>query len=355
MDVLLLATTQRKSGATFYARRLAELTGSSLLPAETPLPQLIGNVLRSDADVLHIELEYATFGSVTCTLLTLPLLVAIRRLRGPVVITFHGVVARESLDGFGLPRLVHAGFRISYRLSAALASAVTVHSSLMRDVLAREYGIPGAVVIPLGADGPLAVPPRPHAHHIAFFGFVRPSKGIEELIDAVALLAPSYPDLRLTIAGGLAVEREGSYLDLLRQRAERSGWPGRIEFRTGFLDENEKREIASSAAVLVLPYRDRYAEVSAVVHDFVASGVPLIVSDRPRFSELTHGVDCLKVEPDPAAIAGAIRRIFQDPSLAEELGVHVREKAAEWSWERIAEVHRRLYETLVRRKARPLS
>ena len=348
MKILLLATTRRKAGATFHARKLADHLGAQVASADESLDRLVRDVWSTDADVVQIEVEYATLGSVARTLLFLPLIVAIRRLRGPVVLTFHGVVTRDGVRDFPLPRLVGAAFRISYALLALFASAVTVHSEAMRDALAAECGVRDAVVIPHGADRPPAVPRRPQRHHLVFFGFVRPSKGLEGLIEAIGLLRATYPDVRLTIAGGLALERERDHLGSLRTAAQGVGGAEHIVFATGFLGEEEKWAILSSAEVLVLPYTDWYVEVSGVVHDFMAYGVPLIVSDRPRFSELTDGLDCLKVQPEPRAIARAVQTLFEDSALAERLAAQLQKESDVLSWDRIAERHRRLYEDVVR-------
>lgn len=353
MRVVLLATTARTSGGTFYARKLADRLPATVLPAERPIPALVVDLLRRNADVVHIEAEYATLGGVARTLLFLPVLVLVRRLRGPVVLTFHGVVSRESARESPFPRLVHAAFRASTVLCATFASAVTVHSEGMRDALAAEYGVADAVVVPHGSDGPPVGARQPLPRHILFFGFLRPSKGIEALVEAVRLLRPSFPNVHLTVAGGTLDQDPAGYFETLQGAVARAGCADCVVLRRAFLSEAEKDALVRASEVLALPYTDAYVEVSGVVHDLMAGSLPMVVSDRPRFSELTDGVDCLKVPPEPRALATAIRSLFEDPALAERLAARLREEAASESWDLVAERYRRLYEGLGKARRAP--
>lgn len=343
MKVLLVATLRRKAGATYYAKKLAEVLAARLVAADQPIRRLLFEARTSDADVVHIQFEYATFGSVARSLVLLPVLSLLLSQRRPVVVTLHGVVTKESLEGGRFPRLVLLAYHLSYRAANAFVATFVVHSELMRTTLASEYAIRKAVVIPLGFDSaPLTRFPV-KGMHIAFFGFVRPSKGVEELIGAMELLRETFPDLRLKVAGGPANDREAAYLDTLLDAAQRTDVADRVDFLTRFLTEEEKAAVVASSRVLVLPYKDTFVEVSAVVHDFAAYGVPVIVSDRPRFSELTDGRDCLKVSPEAPALAAAVSSLLRDPVLAARLSEGLREKAEAGSWDHVGGAHMRLY------------
>ena len=353
MKVILAATVGKRSGGTFYARRLGQALGAEMVPIDQPLTRLVPSLLRVEADVFLIDFEYATFGNAARSIVLLPLLVLLLRLRRPVVVRLHGVVTESSLRGGKFRHLVLSAFHLSYKLTAVFASAFIVHSELMRTTLATEYGIVNATVIPLGSNP--AASRRSEGAHLAFFGFVRPSKGVEEAILALGLLREEYPDLRLVVAGGLALDREATYLGVLQDAVRTAGVEDRVEFLTRFLTEEEKTAVVASASMLLLPYKDEFVEVSAVVHDFAGYGVPIICSDRPRFSELTDGVNCLKVRPEGPALAQAIRTLLENPPLAARLGENLRHLAEANSWDRVATLHRAYLESVVQGQGRPPS
>ncbi len=99
-----------------------------------------------------------------------------------------------------------------------------------------------------------------------------------------------------------------------------------------------------SAADLVARYRDCSCVVApAYLEDYgltalegMAFGKPVIVCrDGGYLAHLVaDGVNGLVVDPTPHALAGAIRRIHEDPAWAQELGEAGRAIAAEFTWDR---------------------
>ena len=98
---------------------------------------------------------------------------------------------------------------------------------------------------------------------LLYFGFIYRGKGIEDLLDALALLQEE-PDtrdrVRLTLAGGAAPDiafgRSGSYLDSLRQRAIRLGLRrNMLDWRLN-LPAEQIPALIQAHHTMVLPYRE---------------------------------------------------------------------------------------------------
>jgi glycosyltransferase involved in cell wall biosynthesis len=302
--------------------------------------------------VYHIQFEYRTFGGVGRSLLLLPLLAAfLRRSGSVVVVTLHGLVTVDSLRAWRLKGLLHFVFQSSIRMTGLFASAFIVHSEGMRKTAEGVYGLRDIIVIPFGSDPVPTLPTsRPKSNHVVFFGFIRPEKGIDLLMEAVRALREEIPDVRLTIAGSVVYPEERSHLVALRERAQTKALAGAVRFLTKFLDDAEISALMQDAAVIVLPYRDRFVEVSLLVHDVAGYGVPLICSDSPRFGELIDGVDCLKVVPEATELARAIRRILLDADLSRTLSEGLLRRARQESWDSVAAKHVALYRRLLEAK-----
>ncbi len=83
----------------------------------------------------------------------------------------------------------------------------------------------------------------------------------------------------------------------------------------------------SRFAVIPLIPSDNDSGITAILESF-AMGLAVIVTDSPgQTGVLKHGVNCLRVPPqDPAALAAAIRRLWEDPALCARLGANGRDQ-----------------------------
>jgi phosphatidylinositol alpha-mannosyltransferase len=70
----------------------------------------------------------------------------------------------------------------------------------------------------------------------------------------------------------------------------------------------------------------------------MAAGVPIVASDIAGYREvLKDGEEGFLVPPgDEFALADALIRLLNDPSLRKEMGRRGQEKANAYSWERVA-------------------
>ncbi len=88
-----------------------------------------------------------------------------------------------------------------------------------------------------------------------------------------------------------------------------------------------------------------------VLVEAMAAEVPVVASDIAGYREVVRdGVDGLLTSPgDPSALAAGIRRVLTDPTLAGRLRQAGRERAEEFSWERIVPRIEAVYEQAIRR------
>jgi glycosyltransferase involved in cell wall biosynthesis len=146
----------------------------------------------------------------------------------------------------------------------------------------------------------------PHAgedgRRLLFFGIVRPYKGLDVLLRA---LAAGPGDVGLTVAG----EFWGGE-DETRKLVAELGLTGRVDLRPGYVPAAEVPGLFAAADALVLPYRSATASQNVwMAHDH---GVPVIATRVGGFPEqIRDGVDGLVCEPDDVgSLTGALERFY---------------------------------------------
>ena len=141
----------------------------------------------------------------------------------------------------------------------------------------------------IGPNGPRL--PAPAQCRLLFFGIVRPYKGLDVLLRALAG-APAH--VTLTVAGefwGGTEQTEKLIADL--------GLRDRVTLRPGYLPATAIPALFAAADALVLPYREATASQNALLA--FAHGVPVITTTAGALAEpVRDGVDGLTCAPDDA-------------------------------------------------------
>jgi len=161
---------------------------------------------------------------------------------------------------------------------------------------------------------------------LLFFGYVRPYKGLEDLLTALRLARPDAWD-HLVIVGEF-YEPEARYRPLLEDPALR----GRVRVVNRYVPNEEVAPYFAAADVVALPYRE--ATGSGITQVAFGAGVPVIATRTGGLEEvIEEGVSGLLVPPrDPPALARAIERFF-DENLAERLRAGVARNRRRFEWE----------------------
>ena len=194
-------------------------------------------------------------------------------------------------------------------------------------------------------EGPVGEPvAAPQGATLLFFGLIRDYKGLDVLIEALPEVARAVPGARLVVAGDAL-----DPVEPLRALAERLEVADRIDWRLGFVPQDEIPGLMEAATIVVLPYRR--IEASGVFGDAIGHCRPVVVSDVGVLGETVRRFAAGEVVPpgDPAALAAACIRLLTDPSLlaAAFAGVEAARKVL--TWDSAAEAHERLYAEIVGR------
>jgi glycosyltransferase involved in cell wall biosynthesis len=166
--------------------------------------------------------------------------------------------------------------------------------------------------------------PAPAHCRLLFFGIVRPYKGVDVLLRALAQ-APS--QVTLTVAGEFWSDiTEMEYL------VSELGLRDRVTLRPGYVPADQLPALFAATDALVMPYREATASQNALLA--FAHGVPVITTTAGALAEAVRdGVDGLTCAPgDAGDLARALTEV-SDPATLNRLraGVPVVDPEPGWS------------------------
>lgn len=287
--------------------------------------ELLRKIRRAKPDVVHLQW-------IVLPIVDIPTMALIRRWCA-LVLTVHDTVPYNGQKMSWLQELGH-------RLPAKLAHRVIVHTRSGRQTL-RRHGVADQriCVIP---HGPLrlCVPDAPPAARdprwtVVLFGEIKPYKGLDILIEAVAALAaPVRRQLRVVVAG-----RPRMDVAPLAARIAALRLGEQFELRLGRLTEEEMAALFAEADCFVFPYRQ--IDASGVYYLVKPLGKWLIASDVGIFAEDMSGAQGALV---PAGDVPALARALEH-AIAERPRGSAR--AFESSWSDIGRATRALYERAI--------
>jgi glycosyltransferase involved in cell wall biosynthesis len=247
----------------------------------------------------------------------------------------HNVLPHERRPGdVALTRalLRHADTVITHSAAQAaeareLAPGATVRTVAMPPHLpASASPTPGTERAEVSAPAHTRPPGRadaPGRIRLLFFGIVRPYKGLDVLLRA---LAQAPPHVTLTVAG----EFWGDITKMDNLIAE-LGLAGRVTLRPGYVPADQIPALFGAADALVMPYREATASQNALLA--FAHGVPVITTTAGALAEpVRDGVDGLTCAPgDEKDLLRALEEI-SDPETARRLRAGVRPVDPEPGW-----------------------
>jgi glycosyltransferase involved in cell wall biosynthesis len=341
-QVMQLAAGLRERGheVRVLGRGADGVRGPKLLFPLTVVPALSRELVRFRPDVVQVHEGDAGLAALRLRrargAARRPLLVALQQVsyveeqRAVRPIVFAGRVlgtpgpAERRFRRFKSPLQIALG-----RWTARCADVVLAPSAATARELERGYGASDPQVLPNvtsalfdPASAPLpeegAVPfdgrfsVSGSDGYLLFVGRLRIRKGVEVLLEAMALLAKQ-PEARLLIAG------DGEHRAALERRTAELGLGARVRF-AGRVSAAEVRALLARAAALVVP--STYEGMPLVVLEAMAAAVPVVASRVSGIPEVVlDGETGWLVPPeDPPSLARTLEELRRDRAEAARRG-----------------------------------
>ncbi len=287
--------------------------------------------------------------------------------RLPVVQMFHTLGHMKnriaSDDAQRAPQLRLDGEAHVIRVVDRLIAATPAEEAQLIEL----YGAtPGKIrVIPPGVDlarfhpvDPLAAKARvgmaPDQANILFTGRIEPLKGVDTLLEAVALLQQRHPETMrnasLTIVGG---EPWADTLDdemaRLQEMRAALGLHDLVTF-AGAKNQDVLPDYYAAAEMVVMP--SHYESFGMVALEAMAMGTPVIASEVGGLAHLVQdGETGFHVPPrDPEALAACLHDLLTQPALRRRLGQQAQTYAQRYDWCRVVEQMMGVYAEMAGRR-----
>ncbi|MCG1005571.1 glycosyltransferase family 4 protein [Halorubrum lacusprofundi] len=318
VGLALYGSLAEQSGGFRYDRKLVEglrRAGDTVevveLPWRTYPRGLLDNALPDFGDRLRVDVDVMLQDELAHP----SLLLANRDLPYPIVSIVHHLRASE-------PRRLSPLYRAVERRYLATVDGVVCNSAATRDAVAALGVARDSTVVappagdrfdPAIDDAEIASRARNRPLGAIFVGNIEPRKGLDTLVEAVAL---ADADIELTVVGR-AVDEE--HVAEVRRLVRERELDERVRF-TGRLSDAELAEALRESHVLAVP--SRYEGFGIVYLEGMSFGLPAIASRAGGAIEtVADGETGVLVDPDdPVAVARALDEFATDPDRLAAMG-----------------------------------
>ena len=196
------------------------------------------------------------------------------------------------------------------------AQVFVVLSSVWADFFAPIVNREKTVIL----ENAVLIPPVPKIsyddHNLLFLGRLCKEKGIEELLEAVMIVAKKYPDIKLYLGGTWEDNTLKKKAAALKKHVRYLGW----------IDERQKEQYMEKCSVFVLPTYFEGQPISLL--EAMAKGVSVISTEVGGIPQImTSGQDGILIpSKDMQVLADSICELLDDVETKKRYGMNARER-----------------------------
>lgn len=280
----------------------------------------------------------------------------------PVVHMFHTLglmkqrVARAPGEAEGDYRIKgeHEVLKWSDRIIAAtpaeLAQLQWLYHADVKKVTVIPPGVDISHFYPIPDDEAkefIGVPPCERV--LLYVGRIEPLKGIDTLIEALAIMQKAGVFVCLSVIGGDSngiQDSSSTEMARLQRLREQHGLKELVAF-LGKKDQDSLPYYYSAAEAVVVP--SHYESFGMVALEAMACGTPVVASQVGGLAFLVQdGITGYTVPVDePEALAERLTTLINDTELRQQMGRNAAKLAGEYRWENIAQRLEQLYMELI--------
>ncbi len=282
-------------------------------------------IASEDFDLLHLhEPAIPSLSLLACS-----------AAEGPLVGTFHVSTQKK--------KAIYAIGPILEPIVEKLTARIAV-SELARSTL-KDHFDTDAVVIPNGIDGQRYANAKVSldysgGHTVGFIGrFDESRKGLQVLLDSLAIVSRFIPDVTYLIAG------PGESEDFLKRLNPQLR--SRIKF-LGLLTNEQKMSFLKTVQIYVAPNTGSES-FGIILTEALSAGTAVVASDIPAFKAVLENgaAGDLFINGDSADLAKVLVALLRDDQRRKKLAENGKLSAQKYDWQVVAEQIEHIYEMAI--------
>ena len=348
LNVRAVAMNDRLEGYRYPARVWFEINHNRL--GEYRLAADFLNM--SHVDVVCLQHEFGLFGGPEGQ----HVIDMLKRLRMPIVTTLHTVLKEPNEHQLAVTRQL-----------AEFSDRLVVMAERAREFLTGVYDIPDEKItlIPHGIPDAPFVDPNFYKDQfgvegrrvILTFGLIGPSKGIENMIDAMPRIVAEHPDVVYIVLGathpGVIAEQGEDYRLGLQRKARELGVADHVMWVNKFVEVDELKEYLGAADVYVTPYHNPAQITSGTLSYALGFGKATVSTPYWHAEELlADGRGKLVAFKNADALADAIIGLLSNDTERHAMRKRAYQHTRAMRWEAVAEDYLDLFAQVSRARNR---
>ena len=318
--------------------------------------EIIRAIRRIKPEITHVQ---HSFGILGADQRAINVLEAAKELGSKIVVTFHTVHSRETVD------FKVQGYDIEEynRIISSYADHIIVHTNSMKSVLVRQGVSRDKIsVIRIGAFKFSKISKEearrklriPHNEKILLVpGFIHRTKGTDIAIKVCKELTKYANNFKLIIAGWVHPKefdnRNIEYAYKCLEIVNKYDLEDSVIFTRKNLSREELATYVSASDLILLLYTQINWSASGVLKLAIGAKKPFIVTRIPKFEEVSEEIsDEITVLPSQVdKIAKIAYRLLYDEEFRGQIIKRIEAYARRVSWRNIASKHLKVYSRLI--------
>ena len=296
--------------------------------------------------LVSIQHEFGIFGGYYGKYL----LKFIEVLNKPYVVTFHTIVPDSISINDARKRIV--------QMIAKKARYVIVLNKLAINILKEDYGVDDSkiVVIPHGIHDVSFEYNAKEKEKLGYkdklllttFGFIRKSKGIENVINALPEVVDKFPDVLYLIIGEIHQNNRSkgeSYLEFLKNKVNELNIQKHVKLINNYIALNEIISYLKATDLYLCSTKNKGQIVSGTLAYAMGCGRAIVSTPFLHAKEIVSPQRGIIVEDfnNPKLFTNAIIKLLSNPSLRKKMGKNAYEYTRHMTWSNVAESHMNVF------------